>query len=147
MSNLDTKLRTSGRAEILRIHERPQATILYVRHDQVESMAMADRIVVMRSGGVVQIGSPLDVYNHPVDVFVGQFIGSPPMSICPAYSPSAAASVSSRSVATTFRFLPADRRLRRSVETVAVGLRSAALRLDPNGSFVASVEFTERLDA
>jgi ABC-type sugar transport system ATPase subunit len=59
---------SSGRAEILRIHERLQATTLYVTHDQVEAMAMADRIVVMRSSDVVQIGSPLDVYNHPVGV-------------------------------------------------------------------------------
>ena len=81
MSNLDAKLRTTGRAEILAIQQRLGLTTLYVTHDQVEAMALADRVGVMLDGHHVQCGSPTDVYEHPVDLFVAQFMGSPPMNV------------------------------------------------------------------
>lgn len=80
LSNLDAKLRVQMRGEISALHNRLQATMIYVTHDQVEAMTMADKIVVMKSGVIQQIGSPLELYNHPVNRFVAGFIGSPPMN-------------------------------------------------------------------
>ena len=80
LSNLDAKLRVQMRAELIELHDRLQATLIYVTHDQVEAMTMGDKIVVMRDGKVQQIGSPLYLYNHPINKFVAGFIGSPPMN-------------------------------------------------------------------
>ncbi len=80
LSNLDAKLRVQMRAEIIQLHDRLRATIIYVTHDQVEAMTMGDRIVVMKDGIIQQIGSPLYLYNQPVNRFVAGFIGSPPMN-------------------------------------------------------------------
>jgi multiple sugar transport system ATP-binding protein len=80
LSNLDAKLRVQMRAEISGLHTRLQATMIYVTHDQVEAMTMADKIVVMKGGIIQQIGSPLELYNEPVNRFVAGFIGSPPMN-------------------------------------------------------------------
>ena len=80
LSNLDAKLRVQMRAEISDLHNRLKATMIYVTHDQVEAMTMGDKIVVMKDGKVQQIGSPLYLYNHPVNKFVAGFIGSPPMN-------------------------------------------------------------------
>lgn len=84
LSNLDAKLRVQMRAEIIALHKRLAATIVYVTHDQVEAMTMGDRIVVMKDGVIQQIGSPLHVYNHPVNRFVAGFIGSPPINFADA---------------------------------------------------------------
>ena len=81
LSNLDAKLRVQMRAELASLHTRLQATMVYVTHDQVEAMTMGDRIVVMRDGVIQQIGTPLALYNTPVNRFVASFIGSPPMNI------------------------------------------------------------------
>jgi len=80
LSNLDAKLRVQMRAEIIELHHRLDATMIYVTHDQVEAMTMGDKIVVMKDGKVQQIGSPLYLYNNPVNKFVAGFIGSPPMN-------------------------------------------------------------------
>jgi multiple sugar transport system ATP-binding protein len=80
LSNLDAKMRVSTRTEISRLHARLGATMIYVTHDQVEAMTMGDRICVMRDGRVMQVASPLELYNHPVNLFVAGFIGSPPMN-------------------------------------------------------------------
>jgi len=80
LSNLDAKLRIQMRAEISALHTRLKATMIYVTHDQVEAMTMADKIVVMKGGIIQQIGSPLNLYNHPINRFVAGFIGSPPMN-------------------------------------------------------------------
>ncbi|HTX71312.1 MAG TPA: sn-glycerol-3-phosphate ABC transporter ATP-binding protein UgpC [Rectinemataceae bacterium] len=80
LSNLDAKLRVQMRAELIELHDRLKATMIYVTHDQVEAMTMGDKIVVMRDGKVQQIGSPLYLYNHPINKFVAGFIGSPPMN-------------------------------------------------------------------
>jgi len=84
LSNLDAKLRVQMRAEISSLHTRLNATMVYVTHDQTEAMTMGDKIVVMKSGLVQQIGSPLKLYNDPINRFVAGFIGSPPMNIAPA---------------------------------------------------------------
>ena len=80
LSNLDAKLRVTMRAEIKELHQRLGTTIVYVTHDQIEAMAMADKIVVMRDGRVEQIGSPLELYDYPANVFVARLIGSSPMN-------------------------------------------------------------------
>lgn len=80
LSNLDAKLRVQMRAEISRLHNRLDATMVYVTHDQVEAMTMGDRIVVMLDGVVQQIDAPLELYHQPVNRFVAGFIGSPPMN-------------------------------------------------------------------
>ncbi|KQV12258.1 sugar ABC transporter ATP-binding protein [Rhizobium sp. Root1203] len=81
LSNLDAKLRVQMRTEIKALHQRLGTTTIYVTHDQVEAMTMADKIVVMRDGVVEQIGSPLDLYDRPQNVFVAAFIGSPAMNM------------------------------------------------------------------
>jgi multiple sugar transport system ATP-binding protein len=81
MSNLDAKVRTELRGQLAAIHRRLRTTTIYVTHDQVEAMALADVVVVMRDGRIVQAGAPLDLYANPVDMFVAGFVGSPPMTI------------------------------------------------------------------
>ena len=81
LSNLDAKLRLTMRSEIVKLHNRIGATTIYVTHDQTEAMTMATRIVVMSRGFIQQIGSPEEVYSHPVNIFVAKFIGSPAMNI------------------------------------------------------------------
>ena len=80
LSNLDAKLRVQMRAEIKELHQRLQTTTIYVTHDQIEAMTMADKIVVMNGGNVEQIGAPLELYDRPSNLFVAGFIGSPAMN-------------------------------------------------------------------
>ncbi len=84
LSNLDAKLRGQMRAEIKKLHQKVETTVVYVTHDQVEAMTLADRIVVMRDGRIEQTGTPIEVFSHPVNTFVAGFIGSPPMNMLPA---------------------------------------------------------------
>src|SRR4029079_16902525 len=83
LSNLDAKLRVQMRTEIKELHQRLKTTTIYVTHDQIEAMTMADKIVVMHDGRVEQIGAPLDLYDHPANLFVAGFIGSPRMKLPP----------------------------------------------------------------
>ncbi|HKX43124.1 MAG TPA: sn-glycerol-3-phosphate ABC transporter ATP-binding protein UgpC [Burkholderiaceae bacterium] len=83
LSNLDAKLRVAMRAEIKALHQRLKTTTVYVTHDQIEAMTMADRIVVMHDGIVEQIGTPLELFDRPGNLFVAQFIGSPAMNVVP----------------------------------------------------------------
>ena len=81
LSNLDAKLRVQMRSEIKALHQRLKTTTVYVTHDQVEAMTMADRIAVMNEGRIEQLGEPLELYDRPVNLFVAQFIGSPAMNV------------------------------------------------------------------
>ena len=81
LSNLDAKMRVSTRTEIAKLHARLGATMIYVTHDQVEAMTMGDRICVMKDGRIMQVDSPLRLYNQPANMFVAGFIGSPPMNL------------------------------------------------------------------
>jgi multiple sugar transport system ATP-binding protein len=83
LSNLDAKLRVQMRAEIKELHQRLRTTSVYVTHDQIEAMTMADQIVVMRDGIVEQRGAPLHIYDNPANTFVAGFIGSPAMNFLP----------------------------------------------------------------
>jgi multiple sugar transport system ATP-binding protein len=80
LSNLDAKLRIQVRGELARLHDRLETTVIYVTHDQVEAMTLADRIVVMHNGQIMQMGDPMEVYNNPGNLFVAGFIGSPAMN-------------------------------------------------------------------
>ncbi|MCO6414648.1 ABC transporter ATP-binding protein [Siccirubricoccus sp. KC 17139] len=84
LSNLDTRLRTEARAEIMALRQRLGATILYVTHDQAEAMAMADRVAVMQGGRVLQLAPPQELYDEPASLEVARFVGSPPMNAIPA---------------------------------------------------------------
>jgi ABC-type sugar transport system ATPase subunit len=84
LSNLDAKLRVAMRSEIIRLHKSLDATTIYVTHDQTEAMTMATRIVVMNKGHIQQIGTPIEIYNHPANMFVATFIGSPSMNLLKA---------------------------------------------------------------
>ncbi len=84
LSNLDAELRVSTRAEIAALHERVKTTMIYVTHDQVEAMTLADRIVVLRAGRIEQVGTPLELYNTPANKFVAGFIGAPHMNFIAA---------------------------------------------------------------
>ncbi|MCZ6851733.1 MAG: sn-glycerol-3-phosphate ABC transporter ATP-binding protein UgpC [Planctomycetota bacterium] len=81
LSNLDAKLRIQMRTEIKELHQRLKTTTIFVTHDQIEAMTMADKIVVMQDGRIEQVGSPMELYNHPKNVFVARFIGSPAMNL------------------------------------------------------------------
>ena len=117
LSNLDAELRVSMRGEISALHRRLGATMVYVTHDQVEAMTMADKIVVLRAGRIEQVGSPLALYNRPANRFVAGFIGSPQMNFVDVT-------------------LDADRRLcpvEGVREGVVLGVRPEHLRLEPGG--------------
>ena len=81
LSNLDAQLRVQMRTEIKALHQRLGSTSIYVTHDQIEAMTMADKIVVMREGRIEQVGPPLEVYDHPRNLFVAAFLGSPAMNL------------------------------------------------------------------
>ena len=146
LSNLDAALRGQMRIELARLHEELQATMIYVTHDQVEAMTMADKIVVLQAGKVEQVGSPLELYHHPANLFVAGFIGSPRMNMLPARVVGAdgmgiAVELSDRSrvvVATQAGSAkPGD--------AVTLGIRPEALRPDPNGALTGEVRLVERL--
>ena len=84
LSNLDAALRMNTRLEIARLHRQLGASMIYVTHDQIEAMTLADKIVVLRDGRVKQVGSPMEIYNNPANRFVAEFIGSPSMNFVPA---------------------------------------------------------------
>ena len=83
LSNLDAKLRVEMRAEIKALHQRLKATTIYVTHDQIEAMTMADKVVVMNDGRIEQVGAPLEIYDRPENLFVADFLGSPAMNLMP----------------------------------------------------------------
>jgi multiple sugar transport system ATP-binding protein len=124
LSNLDAALRVQMRIEIARLHQRMGATMVYVTHDQVEAMTLADKIVVLNDGRVEQVGSPLELYHRPVNRFVAGFIGSPQMNFIDAVVSAADA----RSVAVSLPAgaclrVPADGSALRSGDRISVGVR------------------------
>jgi multiple sugar transport system ATP-binding protein len=119
LSNLDAKLRSETRAELTALHQRLGATFVYVTHDQVEAMTMADRIAVMNNGRLQQVGTPQQVYDRPANVFVAMFIGTPPMNMFPAGTLEDGAHV--------------------------VGVRPEHVSFDDSGSLTATVRLIESL--
>jgi lactose/L-arabinose transport system ATP-binding protein len=137
LSNLDAELRVEMRVEIARLHREIGATMIYVTHDQVEAMTLADKIVVLRAGRVEQVGAPLDLYNDPDNTFVAGFIGSPAMNLLPATPVADGVQIAALAGAV----LPA--RVGSNSPTLIAGLRPQALRIVPGNTHV--VEMTEAL--
>jgi multiple sugar transport system ATP-binding protein len=137
LSNLDAKLRVAMRTEIKALHQRLKTTSIYVTHDQIEAMTMADRIVVMRDGIVEQTGTPLDLYDHPANVFVAGFIGSPAMNLVQGTWSEGAVRVGDAR-------LPVTRAVRVAEgQAVRVGLRPEHLAPAGDGPLAARVEVIE----
>ena len=131
LSNLDAKLRTQMRAEIKRLHNRLGATSIYVTHDQVEAMTLADRIVVMADGRIEQIGTPMELFNDPVNTFVAGFIGSPPMNQFDVVIEGDTAGPTAKLGDTTIR-LPQLKELQSSAgRKVTIGVRPEHVSLTP----------------
>ncbi|WP_438754254.1 ABC transporter ATP-binding protein [Pararhizobium sp. O133] len=144
LSNLDAKLRTQVRWEIGKLHKRLGTTVLYVTHDQVEAMTLADKIVIMRDGHVEQVGSPEDVYTRPANTFVATFIGSPAMNLVQARL------MGGKLQAEAFTLPLPDRFASRATEgqAVLIGIRPSDVTLtasDTTGTLRATVEVTEYL--
>ena len=137
LSNLDAKLRVAMRTEIKELHQRLKTTTVYVTHDQIEAMTMADKIVVMHDGLVEQVGAPLELYDRPANRFVAGFIGSPAMNFLPGRVDRGSISISS---AVDYS-LPAAARLETNREVI-VGIRPEHLEIAPDG-FEAEVVVVE----
>jgi ABC-type sugar transport system ATPase subunit len=141
LSNLDADLRAQMRVEIARLHDELKTTMIYVTHDQVEAMTLADRIVILNDGLVEQEGAPLDLYERPANLFVAGFLGQPKMNLIAARAERAGA-------ASTLQ-LPSGRcvgTVRSGADgPVTIGLRPDAILLASEGGLPATVELVERL--
>jgi multiple sugar transport system ATP-binding protein len=146
LSNLDAALRVSMRLELMRLHEQLAATMIYVTHDQTEAMTMADKIVVLNAGRIEQVGSPLDLYNRPANIFVAGFIGSPKMNFLKV----TVASAGPEGVSVT---LPGGHVLNVPVEAgtagtgdeLLLGMRPEHLEISSKGHFNGQARLAERL--
>ncbi len=146
LSNLDAELRVQMRIELSKLHKDLKATMIYVTHDQVEAMTMADKIVVLRDGRIEQIGQPLDLYNHPANRFVAGFIGSPRMNFISArVTHCTAANVSVTAGGMQDTTLPLDGTGVRQGDTLSLGIRPEHLELDAAGDWTLTVDVVEQL--
>lgn len=145
LSNLDASLRVQMRVELARLHRELAATMIYVTHDQVEAMTMADRIVVLRSGVIEQVGTPLELYREPANTFVAGFIGSPQMNLLPVEVMSAAAgSVNLLLPGGSQLEVAASAPLPTGVKTT-LGLRPEGLAFHQEGPIAGEVAVVEHL--
>ncbi len=146
LSNLDAALRGQMRIELLRLHDALAATMIYVTHDQVEAMTMADKIVVLQAGRVEQVGTPMELYNRPANLFVAGFIGSPRMNLLPG---TAGIAESDGHVPVTLAggsgvwVRPARAPVPGSA--VTLGIRPEALHATADGPFAGTARLVERL--
>ncbi|PMR75534.1 ABC transporter ATP-binding protein [Billgrantia endophytica] len=146
LSNLDAALRVQMRIELARLHEELDATMIYVTHDQIEAMTMADKIVVLQGGVVEQVGSPMELYHHPRNRFVAGFIGSPKMNFLPVE----ARGVTTRGVEVTLpgggvSEVAVNGAGSRTGEALELGIRPEHLLLDEQGPLAGRIEVIERL--
>jgi len=140
LSNLDAKLRVQMRLEIRKLHQRLGATSVFVTHDQVEAMTLADRIVVMNKGRIEQIGTPTEIYERPQTLFVAEFIGSPPMNLMTAeISDTGEASIDGEALPT-----PRFPGLRKGA-TTRLGFRPEEIPVTPDGRRRMRADFVEKL--
>jgi multiple sugar transport system ATP-binding protein len=142
LSNLDAALRGDMRMELARLHTDLGATMIYVTHDQVEAMTLADKIVVLDGGVVQQVGSPLDLYNNPANLFVAGFIGSPKMNLVAAVV-SAAGALESSAWAEPVKLPPLHGST--TGKSVVLGIRPHDLTVTPDGALRGRVRLIERL--
>jgi multiple sugar transport system ATP-binding protein len=147
LSNLDAALRVGMRLEISELHKRLKTTMIYVTHDQVEAMTLANRIVVMRAGRIEQVGRPLDLYNKPANLFVAGFIGAPRMNLIAATVKAAsAAGVSVEGPGGLLLTVPVDGSALKPGDTVTLGIRPHDIALgDGDGHSTANVTLAEAL--
>ena len=146
LSNLDAALRGQTRVELLRLHADLKTTMIYVTHDQVEAMTMADTIVVLQAGRVEQVGSPLELYHHPQNLFVAGFIGSPRMNLVPGVVAAADAGV----VTVTLPWgsnlhIPVLPDAVKRGQAVTLGIRPETLQPELNGLLRGEVRLVEHL--
>jgi len=139
LSNLDAKLRVAMRTEIKELHQRLQTTTIYVTHDQIEAMTMADKIVVMHDGRVEQTGAPLELYDRPANRFVAGFIGSPAMNFLPARTNGAGVALASGFSVPVQKRLEPDRDVLLGIrpehlEIAADGFEAEVVVIEPTGS-------------
>lgn len=146
LSNLDAALRVQMRIELARLHDSLQATMIYVTHDQVEAMTLADKIVVLQAGVIEQVGSPLELYHHPRNLFVAGFIGSPKMNFLSGTVMGVNDSGASIKLTNGATFtVPVQPQLTTG-EAVTLGIRPEHLRLTPRGGTLqGEVVVAERL--
>ena len=146
LSNLDAALRGDMRVELSRLHRELAATMVYVTHDQVEAMTMADRIVVLNEGRVEQFGTPMELYHHPATRFVATFIGQPNMNLIPAKVTGASATEVAAELAGGHKItLPVDGSAMSAGDKIDVGIRPEDVAVgDGNGMHIA-VDVVERL--
>ncbi len=146
LSNLDAALRHDTRVEIAKLHRQLDATTIYVTHDQVEAMTLADKIVVLKDGEVMQVGAPMDLFHNPANEFVAGFLGSPKMNFFEGVLLSASEQQAHfsgeefevdgvRLVSTT----------KRNGDPIKLGIRPQHMWLDPNGSVTGTVTLVEQL--
>jgi ABC-type sugar transport system ATPase subunit len=134
LSNLDASLRVSTRGELIKLHRRLGATMIYVTHDQVEAMTMADRIVVLRAGVIEQVGAPLELYNQPRNTFVAGFIGSPRMNfVAGRIARATETEIDLESAVLGTLTLPRDGRAVEAGQPVSFGVRPEHLELAGEG--------------
>jgi multiple sugar transport system ATP-binding protein len=144
LSNLDASLRVNTRVEIAKLHRDLAATMIYVTHDQVEAMTLADKIVVLEAGEVRQIGSPMQLYHHPANLFVAGFIGSPKMNFFKGKIVAAGSGVDVELATGARLSLPGATKA--SVgDTVSLGIRPEHLSAAPGGALAGTVDVVERL--
>jgi len=149
LSNLDAALRVRTRVELARLHRRLRATMIFVTHDQVEAMTLADRIVVMNEGRIEQVGTPMEIYTRPATKFVARFVGVPAMTFLDAMVVGQEGGEQGGAVLR----LPDGTELRTPVpadglpahQPITLGLRAEAVRIDGQGSTLGTVEVVERL--
>jgi alpha-glucoside transport system ATP-binding protein len=148
LSNLDAELRVEMRVEIAKLHKQLGATMIYVTHDQVEAMTLADRIVVLSAGKIEQVGSPLELYTNPANVFVAKFIGSPAMNMMSATMVAEGESSKIRFVNGTEMIVPIRSDESLAQATLQVGVRPEDYRLaegEESAIVSGKVSFVESL--
>ncbi|WEK05300.1 MAG: sn-glycerol-3-phosphate ABC transporter ATP-binding protein UgpC [Candidatus Devosia phytovorans] len=146
LSNLDAALRVDMRMELSKLHADLGATMIYVTHDQVEAMTLADKIVVLNGGVVQQVGSPIELYQRPANLFVAGFIGSPKMNFMTVQVDSIAAdgvTISGKDLAPIV--VAADGAGLKAGDSVTLGIRPHALTIPSTGSVVGKIQLVERL--
>ncbi|MGQ2992138.1 MAG: ABC transporter ATP-binding protein [Brevundimonas sp.] len=146
LSNLDAALRVRMRYEFAGLHERLKTTMIYVTHDQVEAMTLADRIVVLNGGLIEQVGSPMELYDHPANLFVAGFIGSPKMNLIPAEVVKASATGATvKTVSEDAIDVAVDASSAKPGDTVTLGVRPEHLEIAKTKGVETSVTFVETL--
>ncbi len=146
LSNLDAALRVQMRTELSQLHQDLKSTMIYVTHDQIEAMTMADKIVVLSAGLIEQVGSPLELYHRPKNLFVAQFIGSPKMNVVPAKVAAVSGDIAHVSVDGGSMLALPLRGGKVSVgDVVSLGIRPEHMSVNSEGVMRATVKLAERL--